>query len=178
MELFDAIAKRYSVRAFQDRPVDEPALQEILAAANAAPSAGNLQAFEIVVVREPGRRRQLAAAAYDQGFVAQAPVVLVFVTNPARNRKYGPRGAELYTIQDATVACAYAQLAATAHGLGTCWVGAFDPAAVARVVSAAADGRPVAILPIGWPSEPARPRERRALTDLLRPEQWQKETER
>ncbi|MCX7887196.1 MAG: nitroreductase family protein, partial [Verrucomicrobiae bacterium] len=117
MDLFETIRRRCSVRAFKDRPVAEADLQRILAAANAAPSAGNMQAYEIVVVCDVVRRRRLAKAAWDQYFIAEAPVALVFLSNPQRNReRYGQRGAELYAVQDATIACAYAQLAATALG--------------------------------------------------------------
>jgi len=73
-------------------------------------------------------------------------------------------------VQDATVACAYAQLAATALGLATCWVGAYDDDAVATIVGAPVFSQPVAILPIGYPSETARPRKRRPLSDLIHDE--------
>lgn len=172
MELFDAMERRYSVRAFRKKPVDDAALQSILHAANDAPSAGNRQAYEIVVVRDADRKQCLAQASLDQSFIAEAPVVLVFLANPARNRdRYGARGAELYSVQDATVACTYAQLAATALGLGTCWVGAFDETAVRQIVGAMAMCRPVAILPIGEPVGQAKPRERRPVADLTHNEQ-------
>lgn len=171
MELFDAIRQRHSIRAFQPRLVDEADLQRILQAANDAPSAGNMQAYEIVVVRDANRKRQLAAAALDQQFIADAPVVLVFVTNPARNReRYGERGTTLYTMQDATVACAYAQLAATAIGLATCWVGAFEDDMVAKVINAPALAMPVVILPVGYAAESARSRVRRPLAEMIHSE--------
>ncbi len=115
----------------------------ILAAANDAPTAGNLQAYEIIIVRDAARKRQLAAAAWHQDFVAVAPVVLVFCANPDRNRgKYGERGARLYAVQDATIAVTYAQLAATVQGLGTCWVGAFDEGAVPQILNTPPGGGP------------------------------------
>lgn len=171
MELFEAYRHRYSVRAFQTAPVSEQAVTAILEAANSAPSAGNLQAYEIVIVRDTERKRELAKVSWEQYFLAEAPVVLVFCANPDRNRaKYGVRGAELYCVQDASVACAYAQLAATALGLGTCWIGAFAEADVHRIIKAPAAWQPVAILPIGVPADAAKPRNRRALTDLVHPE--------
>jgi nitroreductase len=169
MDFSEVVKRRYSVRAFRECPVDETALQSILQAACDAPSAGNMQAFEIIVVRDSGRRQQIARAALQQSFIAQAPVALVFLANPDRNRdKYGTRGAELYSVQDATVACAYAQLAATAAGLGSCWVGAFDEGAVRRIAGAPASWRPVAILPIGHPAELPGPRVRRPIQELVR----------
>jgi nitroreductase len=80
--------------------------------------------------------------------------------------KYQERGARLYAIQDATIACAFAMLAATALGLGTVWVGAFDDAAVQRVLGCHAL-LPVAILPIGYPAEEPEPTPRRSLADLV-----------
>ena len=172
MDFREVVERRYSVRSFQSTAVEDAALQSILDAANNAPSAGNLQAYEMVVVRDAERKRQLAAASLEQWFIAQAPVAIVFLANPDRNRaEYGSRGAELYSLQDATVACCYAQLAATAAGLGTCWVGAFDEDAVRQIVNAPADWRPVAILPIGVPAEAAGPRERRTLEDIIHQEQ-------
>jgi len=172
LDFFEVINRRFSVRSFQTTAVEDATLQAILEAVNNAPSAGNLQAFEVVVIRDPERKRQLVKASFDQSFIAQAPVALVFLTNPDRNRaKYGSRGAELYSVQDTTIACTYAQLAATASGLGTCWVGAFDEDRVREVVGAPAAWRPVAILPIGVPTEAAGGRERRAVGDLVHEEQ-------
>jgi nitroreductase len=172
LDFFEVVDHRFSVRSFQNTPVEDATLQMILEAVNNAPSAGNLQAFEVVVIRDPERKRQLAKAALDQSFIAQAPLALVFLANPDRNRaKYGSRGAELYALQDTTIACTYAQLAATASGLGTCWVGAFDEDKVRQIVGAPAAWRPVAVLPIGVPAEAAGVRERRALGDLVHDEQ-------
>jgi nitroreductase len=166
--LFDVIDRRRSVRVFGGDPVDDHLLQRILEAAGAAPSAGNLQSYEIYVVREKGLREQLAAAALSQDFLATAPVVLVFCADERRNRtRYGVRGPDLYAVQDATIACTFAMLAAAALGLATVWVGAFRDDDVRRVVGAAPHERPVALLPIGVGREaPERP-PRRPLGHLV-----------
>ena len=172
LDFFEVIDRRFSVRSFQGTAVEDKILQAILGAVNSAPSAGNLQAFEVVVIRDPGRKRQLAEASLGQSFIAQAPLAFVLLANPDRNlAKYGSRGVELYSLQDATIACAYAQLAVTATGLGTCWVGAFDEDKVREIVGAPTAWRPVAILPIGVPAEAAGVRERRALGDIVHAEQ-------
>ena len=155
------------MRAFTPQAVGAEILSRVLAAANAAPSAGNLQAYEIFQFTAEKDRVALARAALDQFFVAQAPVVLVFCANPARSAtKYRDRGARLYAIQDATIACAFAMLAATAVGLATVWVGAFDDAGVQRVLDRS-DLSPVAILPLGHPAEEPEPTSRRSLDDLV-----------
>ena len=168
MELFEAIRQRYSVRAFKNAPIGDQAEKAILEAANNAPSAGNLQAYEIIVVRDAARKRELAKVSWEQYFLADAPVVLVFCANPDRNReKYGARGAERYCIQDASIACAYVQLAAAALGLGSCWIGAFEEADVQRILKTPTAWRPIAILPVGVPADAAKPRARRPLTNLV-----------
>ncbi len=167
MDLFEVIKKRRSIRAFTPQPVEAEKLERVLAAANAAPSAGNLQAYEIFRVTRGNDRAALARAALEQFFIAQAPVVLVFCANPARSSgRYGQRGVRLYCIQDATIACAFAMLAATALGLGTVWVGAFDEGAVQKILGRR-DLVPVAILPIGYPAEQPGPSSRRSLSDLV-----------
>jgi nitroreductase len=168
MDLFETLLTRQSIRLYTDQPVEEDRLERILQAARQAPSAGNRQAYEIYLVRDETLRRQLVKAAGEQEFLAQAPVVLVFCTHPARNaERYAKRGETLYAVQDAAIACTCAMLAAAALELGTVWVGAFDEAEVSRILGIPADQRPVSMLPVGYPAEiPAR-RARRPLEDLV-----------
>ncbi|MGD8208196.1 MAG: nitroreductase family protein, partial [Thiohalocapsa sp.] len=118
-DFFETVRHRHSVRRYQsDMPVEAEKLHAVLETALAAPSAGDLQAYKIVVVTDRATREALADAAAHQGFVAEAPVCLVFCSDPQRSAEtYGARGRELYTIQDATIAAAYAQLAVVAAGM-------------------------------------------------------------
>ena len=175
MEFFDVMRGRYSVRSYQNKPVDDAALRSILEAVNGAPSAFNAQAFEVVVVRDAARKEALAKACFNQMFAATAPVMLVFFANPDRNReKIGNEGAAVYSHEDATIACDYAHLAAAALGLGSCWIAAYGQKAVSEALGAPASWCPVALLPIGHPAEAAKPRERRALSDIVHEEQVQR----
>ena len=158
MDFFEVIEKRRSIRAFKPETPPEEKLRAILDAVRIAPSAGNLQAFKLKVVTDPDTRKALAAASFGQSFVASAPWVLVFLADPEASRRiYGSRGAELYALQDATIACAYAHLAAASLGLGSVWVGAFAPAEVAKAVGIPPALVPVALLPIGSPAEHPQP---------------------
>jgi len=170
MEFFEVIQKRQSIRRFQARPVEAGKLTRILAAANRAPSAGNLQAYRIFVVKEPDVRARLDAASGNQGSVKEAPVVLVFCAHPERSAtRYGSRGGELYCVQDATIACTYAQLAATALGLASVWIGAvFEPETVKEALRLEEDLWPIALLPLGYPAETPPQKPRLALEDLAR----------
>jgi len=170
MEFFEVVKKRQSIRKFQETPVEQNKLTRILEAVNRAPSAGNLQAYRIIIVADVDLRARLAAATGNQDSVEQAPVVLVFCAYPARSSaRYGTRGAELFCVQDATVACAYAQLAATALGLASAWLGAVVEAETIREVLRLTDDLwPIALLPLGYPAEQPTPTPRRALSDLVR----------
>jgi nitroreductase len=168
MEFFDVLQARHSIRAYKSRAVGPEELQQVLEAVNGAPSAGNLQAFEVYMVCDDTRKKQLVQAAGDQEFLAQAPVILVFCAHAALSRtKYEERGAQLYCLQDATIACSFAMLAATALGLSSVWVGAYDEEQAREIIGAPRDQRPVAILPIGYPAETPRIRSRRGVQDLV-----------
>lgn len=167
MEFEDLIERRRSIRRFRPAPVPEEALDRILHAANRAPSAGNRQAYKIVVIRSDEMKARLARAAYGQDFIEDAPLVLLFLTDPMRSTsRYGRRG-EFYAVQDATIACTFAHLMASDLGLGSVWIGAFNDGEVARCVGAPQDMRPIAILPIGWPAEEPAPTRRRDLGDMV-----------
>jgi nitroreductase len=168
MDYFEVLKARHSVRAFQKRPVEEEKIRRIIESINLAPSAGNLQAYEGVVGKDPILKEKLAKAALDQDFVSEAPVCFVFIAYPQRSsRKYGHRGSELYCIQDAAIATTYAMLAATSLGLSSTWVGAFDEDAAARAIGTTEGKRPVAILPIGYAAESPESTPRRSVSDIV-----------
>jgi nitroreductase len=167
MEFFDVIQKRYSVRKFTDRPVEPEKLLQILQTANLAPSSGNLQPYEIYVVTNAKKRDGLSCAALAQESIAKAPVVLVFCTHPELTQgRYTERGTRLYTVQDASIACAFAMLAATNLGLGCVWVGTFDENVVRLIIEAPDGQEPVVIMPIGYPAEFPDQHVRRPLEEL------------
>jgi len=168
MEFFHLIEERHSVRSFVSTRVEAEKMQSILAAANRAPSAGNKQGYEIYIVRDREKRLALVKAAGDQEFLAEAPLVLIFCSNPARLVEwYQERGTQLYAIQDATISCTFAMLAAADLGLSTVWVGAFDEQSVREVAGIPEGLRPVAMLPIGYAGSAPRLTSRRELSDLV-----------
>lgn len=149
MTFFDLIKKRKSTRRFSSKPVEEAKIRKILKATTAGPSAGNLKAFSITVVGDSEPKKALKKAALGQDFVSQASHILVFWADGAKSsKKYGDRGI-LYSIQDATIACTYAMLAATELGLVSCWVGAFDEDSVGYWLKET-DKKPVTLLPLGY----------------------------
>jgi len=168
LELFEAIKARRSIRAFTGEEVSEEIVRKLIDAARWAPSAGNIQPWEFVVVRKLEVKRMLAEAALNQTFIEEAPVVIVVCADQNRSgRGYGSRGANLYCLQDTAAATQNLLLAATALGLGACWVGAFYEEKVSKALKIPSGVRPVAIVPVGYPAEKASPRPRRPLSEII-----------
>jgi nitroreductase len=173
MDLFEAIQGRRSVRSYDKGDLASEDLRKILEAAMCAPSAGNRQSWEFVVVKSNQTKAALAEAAYGQEFIAQAPVVIVVFANLTRSAsRYRERGRDLYSIQDTAAAVQNILLASHALGYGSCWVGAFDESKVARVVSAPPQRRPVAMVPIGRPAESPESRSRFSLEEVVHLERF------
>lgn len=151
MEFIDVITKRKSVRSYLPKEVPEELITEIAQRMERAPSAGDLKAWKAFFLSSPDVRKQIAAAALDQNFLAQAPVVVVFCANPeVSSKKYGERGASFYCLQDATIAAAYCQLIATDLGLATCWVGAFYSSEIQRIAKIPETLQPIALMALGY----------------------------
>ncbi|MDS4041848.1 MAG: nitroreductase family protein [Candidatus Competibacter sp.] len=168
-DFFETVRHRHSVRKYQpDMPVETEKLHAILEMACAAPSAGDLQAYRIFVVRDPAEREALVHAAHEQTFIAEAPVCLVFCADPARSENaFGDRGAKLYALQDTTIAAAYAQLAIVAAGMGSTWIGYFEEDQVRGVLRLEPGLVPLALLSLGYPAELPEVSSRRRLDEVI-----------
>jgi len=169
MDVFDAIATRHSVRGYKPDPVEDEKLGRILEAARLAPTAANKQPFRIVVIHTEGREEELARV-YGRRWFTQAPLVLAFVAVP--REAWRRMDDKLYDEVDATIAMDHLVLAATALGLGTCWVAAFDPVAAREVLALPDDVAPIAFTPLGYADKPSANTSRRPLDDLVRYERW------
>ena len=168
MDVFEAIKRRRSIRAYKNIDVAKETIEKLIDAARWAPSAGNIQPWEFIIVRNPETKRKLAEAALNQTFIEEAPVVIVVCADCERSgRGYGSRGATLYCIQDTAAAIQNIHLAATALGLGTCWIGAFKEEPVKKLLKIPNGIRPVAIIPVGYPAEQPAPRPRRPLNEIV-----------
>jgi nitroreductase len=150
---------RRSIRSFEaDMEVPEEMVEEILRCGCQAPSAGNVQPWRFIVVRDAELKKALAAAAQGQDFITEAPVVIVVCADLASHSlSYGQRGVELYSIQDTAAATQNMLLAATALGLGACWVGAFREEDAARALRLVKDMRPLALIPVGYAAQEIQP---------------------
>ncbi len=158
MDVMEAIVKRRSTRRWQKKSVEPEKLQRVLEAGRQAPSANNRQPWRFVVVTDEKLRKQLIAAACDQTFVGEAPVVLVGCA--VETDRVMTCGQHCYPI-DVAIAMTSISLAAVTEGLGTCWIGAFHEDKVKAILNIPEHVRVVELMPMGYPESapgPARPR--------------------
>ena len=169
MDLFEAIDSRYSVRGYKADPVDDEILGRVLEAARRAPTAANRQAFRMIVVHTKDREAELLRV-YGRPWFVQAPLIVCVVAVPGEAWRRSDD--KPYDEVDATIAMDHLVLAATALGLGTCWIAAFDPAAAREVLGLPGDVAPIAFTPLGYPDKPAPGSGRRPLEEIVKYERW------
>ena len=169
MEFLELAKKRYSVRAYKSDPVEDAQLHEILEAARLAPTACNLQPFQFIVIHTKGKEAELKRI-YNPSWFAQAPLVICACGIPAES--WRRRDDKNYCDVDVTIAMDHLILAAANLGLGTCWVGAFDPDAAREVLGLPDDVEPIVFTPLGYPADNLKSKNRKSRNELVRYESW------
>lgn len=163
--IFNVMLNRRSQRRFDSKEVEQWKLEMIYAAADTAPTAGGFQGFEIYHVKTNQLKEKLVDAANGQPYV-NAPVVLVFCMDPSRVKMNFPKDIlQKFSLQDATLSAAYAQLAAHALGLSSIWIGMIDERKVMEILNISLV--PSCILCIGYPKKILQPKPKRNLLDLI-----------
>lgn len=163
--IYNVMLNRRSQRKFDNKEVENWKLDIIFAAADTAPTAGGFQGFEIYHIKNEDIKIKLVVAANKQPYV-NSPVVLVFCMNPSRVKMQFPSNIlEKFSIQDATLAAAYAQLAAHSLGLSSIWIGMIDEREVMKAIGT--DLIPSSILCIGYPKKILQPKSKRTLSELI-----------
>jgi nitroreductase len=173
MEFFEVIKNRRSIRSFKKQALPQEVINQLIDAARLAPSAGNVQSWAFVLATKPETKQALAVAAFGQKWLGEAAAVFVVCADMKRAEdSYDERGRTLYCIQDTSAAVENILLAATALGLGACWMGAFHEDEIAKVVNAPDGMRPVALIPVGYPNESPRARSRRPAAEVVHQESF------
>lgn len=161
MDVFEAITQRVSVTEYRNEGVEREKVARILEAGRWAPSAGNMQTWEFIVVEDDGIKEDLAQYAHNQPHIREAPVVIVILSDMDRaDRRYGDRGVHLYAIQESGAVMQNMLLEAFDQELGAAWVGAFDERQVSDLLHVPERLRPMAIVTVGyprsWPEQPTK----------------------
>lgn len=172
MEVFEAIEKRRSVRAYETTPVPREKLEQFLEAVRLAPSWKDKQCWSVIVLSQREDIRALGELLRHnpgEAVFETAPYFIVFTADPAES---GDRDGKPYYMTDIGIAMENAVLAATELGLGTCWVGAFSEGPIKEFLGVPDDIRIVAMTPLGVPAEAPDPRPRKALADFVFDGKW------
>lgn len=166
MGIIEMIKSRRSIKKYKPTPVEDEKLNTVLEAARWAPSAGNRQPWEFIVVKDPSIRREVADIAPYGGFIAEAPVMIAVVVNPEKD--------PIHYIEDGAIATTHILLAAHALGLSTCWVGAFGTTYendAKRVLGVPPNLRGLSLVPLGYPAE-ERTSTRKELREIVHYERF------
>ncbi len=173
MDFEKVLRKRWMVRSFKPTPVPEEKIWKILRNAVRAPSAGHLQPWDFVIVKDPDTKRRLARAALNQTFIQEAPVVIVACANTRRSAtRYGERGIGFYSLIDTAFASLIILMTAVNEGIGASFVGAFHDEEFSEILELPDYIRPVGIINIGLPSEEPTRLDRIPLENLVHHEKW------
>ncbi len=169
MTVLEAIRRRYSCRAYQDKPVEREKLEQIFEAARLAPSAKNLQDWRFVVVTDKEKKRKLAEAANDQKFIESAGVIIVACSNCNEVMRCGQAIGPI----DVTIALEHIALQAAELGLATCWIGSFYPEKVLPILGIPEDIAIIELMALGYPADSPKEPKREPMKNILCYEKWQ-----
>ena len=184
MEFFDVVSARHSVRTYKPDPVPDTVITQCLEAARVAPSWRNGQCWRFVVIRDREMIARLAAQrvyGYPiNSWLRSAPAVIVACADP---RASGEHDGIAYWAIDTAIALEHLVLAATALGLGTCWIGGFNESPVRKLLGIPDHIKVVAYTPLGYPAERegmmgravkvfARSHSRKPLKKIVHYEHW------
>ena len=169
MEFYEVLTKRRSIRKYKKAPVEQDRIDRILEAVRIAPSAKNSQPWHFIVIRDEKVKLTLKEA-YDKEWFYSAPVIVCVCGEPAK--AWVRRDGKSYLDVDVAISFEHLVLAAAAEGLGTCWIGAFDPPVVRRVLGLPDGIEPIALTPIGYPDETPRPFSRKSTAEIVRRDRW------
>lgn len=153
MEFAQLKKARYSLRKFSDRPVEQEKLDAVLEAARCAPTAHNNQPQRVFVLKSAEALKKADACASSHFH----PPLMLAVAYEAEKAWVREGDGKNHGEIDAAIAVTHMMLQAAELGLGTTYVGMFDPEALLERFPEMAGCTPIALLPIGYPAEGAHP---------------------
>lgn len=171
MDFEKLILERYSCRHYSDQAVDDHLLTKVLEAARLAPTAANRQPFQIIVIKTQGQGEELLKI-YPKDWFIQPPLVLCVCCQPEigwLRKKYDNQS---YAVVDAAIVVDHITLQAADLGLGTCWIGDFNPQEARDFLGLPDEIEPVAFTPLGYPLDQPGPKKRKELEELVRYDTW------
>ena len=168
MTVLEAIRRRYSCRAYQDRVVEGEKLAQIFEAARLAPSAKNLQDWRFVVVTDKEKKRQVADTTNRPEVFERAGVMIAACSNSGDVMKCGQAVGPI----DVAIALEHICLQATELGLATCWIGSFEAEKVREVLGIPQDVAIIELMALGYPADKMKKPDREPIEKVVCYEKW------
>jgi len=168
MTVLEAIRKRYSCRAYQDRPVEQEKLDSIFEAARLAPSAMNTQDWRFVVVTDKEKKQQVADTTNRPKVFEKAGAIIAACSNSDHVMRCGQAIGPI----DVAIALEHIALRATDLGLATCWIGSFYADKVRAILDIPANVAIIELMAIGYPSDGRKEPQREPIEKILCYEKW------
>ncbi|MBS3112561.1 nitroreductase family protein [Candidatus Woesearchaeota archaeon] len=173
MKIIDIIKKRRSIREFLDKQVEFHKIVDVIEAGMHAPSAGNLQNWKFIIIRDQEKREQIAEACVEQYWISLAPVMIIICSeNERAERYYEERGVNFYNIQNCAAAAQNMLLMATELGLSSCWIGAFNEDRIKSLLLIPENVKINIILPIGYSNTKPEEKHMLDIKELFYYEEW------
>jgi len=169
MAVLEAIRKRYSCRAYQDKNIEKEKLSQILDAARLAPSAKNLQDWRFVVVTDKEKKHKLVEATNNQTFIENAGAIIVACSVSSEVMRCGQAVGPI----DVAIALEHICLQAAQLGLATCWIGSFYPDKVRPIAGIPQDVAIIELMALGYPADKQKEPKREPMEKIVCYEKWQ-----
>jgi nitroreductase len=172
MNFSELLHKRYSCRHYSSEPIEEEKFKQVLEAARLAPTASNRQPFQIILIQPDKHKAEDLLEIYPKDWFIQPPWILCVCSLPEQawyRKKYDDQN---YSAVDAAIVVDHITLQAADLGLGTCWIGDFNPEAARKHLGIPQPAEPIAFTPLGYPLDEPREKTRKPLEDLIRYDTW------
>jgi len=169
MTVVEAILKRYSCRAYLDKPIEQDKLDKIFEAARQAPSAKNLQDWRFVVLTDKEIKQQVADCTNQVKAFGQAGAVIAACSVCKEIMRCGQQIAPI----DVAIAMEHIALMATELGLATCWIGSFDAEKVRVTLEIPKNVAIIELMALGYPANGSRQTDRLPMKDIVCYDKWQ-----
>jgi nitroreductase len=186
--IIELLRNRFSVRKFQDKPIPDDVVQDMLEAGRLSPSGGNEQPWAFGVITDRNLIAQIAEMSFHQEWIAKAPLLIVLCTVSVGDER-GGRDIQKYRFPEYTqviekmdqdlywalnqeehqtkIAGTHMVLAALEHGVGSCWVSRFDVKCLAKLLNLPPGYMPSEILVLGYPAEEGKLAKKKELDEVF-----------
>jgi len=169
MTVFEAIRKRYSCRAYQDRPLEKEKLNQLLESARLAPSAKNTQDWRFVVITNKEIKRKVAQTTNRPEIFEKAGAIIAACSNSNEVMRCGQAIGPI----DVAIALEHIALQATELGLGTCWIGSFETEKVRSILGIPTDINIIELMTVGYPADKPKTPNREPIEKIVCYDKWQ-----